>query len=48
MNFHKTIGFLASLLLMVGIGVPDSFAQTITISVPANQRTIDGDGYDCL
>ena len=27
MNFHKTIGFLASLLLMVGFGVPDSFAQ---------------------
>ena len=41
MNFHKTIGFLASLLLMVGIGVPDSFAQTITISVPANQRSIE-------
>ena len=41
MNFHKTIGFLASLLLMVGIGVPDSFAQPeITISVPANQRSI--------
>ena len=27
MNFHKTIGFLATLLLMVGLGVPDSFAQ---------------------
>ena len=27
MNFHKTIGFLATLLLMLGIGVPDSFAQ---------------------
>ena len=27
MNLHKTIGFLATLLLMVGIGVPDSFAQ---------------------
>ncbi len=39
MNFHKTIGFLASLLLMVGIGVPDSFAQSITISVPTAQRT---------
>ena len=33
MNFHKTIGFLASLLLMVGIGVPDSFAQaTVKVS----------------
>ena len=40
MNFHKTIGFLASLLLVLGLGVPDSFAQTITISVPANQRSI--------
>ena len=29
MNFHKTIGYLASLLLMVGLGVPDSFAQTV-------------------
>ena len=27
MNFHKTIGFLATLLLTLGIGVPDSFAQ---------------------
>lgn len=32
MNLHKTIGFLASLLLMVGIGVPDSFAQTVRVS----------------
>ena len=35
MNFHKTIGFLAALLLMVGLGAPDSFAQnttTITLS----------------
>ena len=30
MNFHKTIGFLASLLLVLGIGVPDSFAQDAT------------------
>ncbi len=29
MNFHKTIGYLAALLLMVGLGVPDSFAQTV-------------------
>ena len=27
MNFHKTIGFLATLLLVLGIGVPDSFAH---------------------
>ena len=27
MNFHKTIGYLAAFLLMVGLGVPDSFAQ---------------------
>ncbi len=33
MNFHKTIGFLASLLLIVGLGVPDSFAQRIDLSV---------------
>ena len=33
MNFHKTIGFLAALLLMLGLGVPDSFAQnTVTIN----------------
>lgn len=46
MNFHKTIGFLASLLLMVGFGVPDSFAQTITITVPANQRSIEETATD--
>ncbi len=36
MNFHKTIGFLASLLLVLGLGVPDSFAQddpTLTLSL---------------
>ena len=36
MNFHKTIGYLAAFLLMVGLGAPDSFAQdvkTITVSV---------------
>ena len=32
MNFHKKIGFLAALLLTFGFGVPDSFAQTISIS----------------
>ena len=30
MNFHKTIGFLASLLLVLGLGVPDSYAQEVT------------------
>ena len=30
MNFHKKIGFLVVLLLMLGLGVPDSFAQTQT------------------
>jgi hypothetical protein len=33
MNFHKTIGFLATLLLVLGFGVPDSFAQANTINV---------------
>ena len=32
MNFHKTIGFLATLLLTLGLGVPDSFAQAVTVS----------------
>ena len=47
MNFHKTIGYLAALLLMVGLGVPDSFAQTISVEVvsvtPATVRD-DADG----
>ena len=34
MNFHKTIGYLAALLLIVGIGAPDSFAQeTKTVDI---------------
>ena len=37
MNFHKTVGYLAAFLLMVGLGAPDSFAQIaqkkITLSV---------------
>ena len=40
MNFHKTIGFLAALLLM--LGVPDSFvhAQTaITLSLNRSRVT---------
>ena len=32
MNFHKTIGFLAALLLTLGLGVPDSYAQDPTVS----------------
>ena len=36
MNFHKTIGYLAALLLMVGLGVPDSFAQA-----PANSIKVE-------
>ena len=41
MNFHKTIGYLAALLLMVGLGVPDSFAQDVkTVSVTVSPSTI--------
>ena len=42
MNFHKTIGFLASLLLIVGIGVPDSFAQqdVSSITLTVSPRTL--------
>ena len=39
MNFHKTIGFLAALLLMIGLGAPDSFAQnriSVTLDIPAD------------
>ena len=48
MNFHKTIGFLATFLLMLGIGVPDVFAADvgdISFSVtPRNLRESSGDG----
>ena len=42
MNFHKTIGFLAALLLVLGIGVPDSFAQedVTDISLVVSPRTL--------
>lgn len=43
MNFHKTIGFLAALLLTLGIGVPDSFAQsisTVTFTIPDNASSV--------
>ncbi len=37
MNFHKKIGFLAALLLMIGLGAPDSFAQnTISVTLVRN------------
>ena len=43
MNFHKTIGFLATLLLMLGIGVPDSFAQNEegTMTVEFTESRVD-------
>ena len=42
MNFHKTIGFLATLLLVFGLGVPDSFAQTTVtnLEVTVNPMTV--------
>ena len=41
MNFHKTIGFLAALLLMIGLGAPDSFAQnTISVTVDSSSRLV--------
>ena len=41
MNFHKTIGYLAALLLMLGIGVPDSFAQDVSkIELSVSPRTL--------
>ena len=39
MNFHKTIGYLAALLLIVGIGAPDSFAQ----DTAANRLSLHSD-----
>ena len=42
MNFHKTIGYLATLLLMVGLGVPDSFAQTVKVSSISPVRVQEG------
>ena len=45
MNFHKKIGFLAALLLMFGLGVPDGFAQTASsVSFTSNPATFtEGD-----
>ena len=42
MNFHKKIGFLAAFLLMVGLGAPDSFAQSISIDVNTTSVTEGG------
>ena len=45
MNFHKTIGYLAALLLIVGIGVPDSFAQdanTIVVELSRDNYVREG------
>ena len=41
MNFHKTIGFLATLLLVFGLGVPDSYAQAVeSVSITLNPSSI--------
>ena len=41
MNFHKTIGYLAALLLMVGLGAPDSFAQDVqSLSITVSPKTL--------
>lgn len=45
MNFHKTIGFLATLLLVLGFGVPDSFAQTsgtTTLTLSRSRSVTEG------
>ena len=44
MNFHKTIGFLATLLLVLGLGVPDSFAQTGTTTVELSRSSYVREG----
>ena len=42
MNFHKTIGYLAALLLMVGLGAPDSFAQDVqSLSITVSPKTLE-------
>ena len=47
MNFHKKIGFLAALLLTFGLGVPDGFAQTITLTT-ASTEIFEGGGDQTL
>ncbi|MYG48590.1 MAG: T9SS type A sorting domain-containing protein [Gemmatimonadales bacterium] len=49
MNFHKTIGFLATLLLVFGLGVPDSYAQdvsTVSITLAPNSVFDTDDATD--
>ena len=47
MNFHKTIGYLAALLLLVGLGVPDSFAQDVQkVTVTVKETSIDDNSTD--
>ncbi len=49
MNFHKTIGFLATLLLTLGLGVPDSYAQdvsTVTLTLSPNSVVDTDDATD--
>ena len=41
MNFHKTIGFLATLLLVFGLGVPDSYAQDVeTVAITLSPNSV--------
>ena len=43
MNLHKTIGFLATLLLVFGLGVSDSFAQnTLNVSLSRDNYVREG------
>ena len=48
MNFHKTIGYLATLLLIVGLGAPDSFAQdpTVTLTLSRTNYVREGSSVD--
>ncbi len=44
MNFHKTIGFLAALLLTLGLGVPNSYAQDLQTLTLTLNGVADGTG----
>ena len=49
MNFHKTIGYLATLLLIVGFGASDSFAQpTTTLSFDRTNYVREGSSVDVI
>ena len=49
MNFHKKIGFLAALLLMFGLGVPDSFAQDVSgVTFSSNPVITTTEGGDAV